>query len=834
MFPEKFLRFRAMRPIDDVEQIALLEEIIENAKYEHLSSDHDRFFYLTHIRDRIGKLKQEAVSVEGLIKATDDLERENTEILSGIKPELKKYATEKARGEKQVGKLRDLADAYRRYLDACYQRGFYDFSDMITYVGEVLETDSDIRATLAERYQYVMLDEFQDMSGAQNRVIDAILSEAETPNVMAVGDDDQSIYRFQGASLENLFHFSKRYEGTKFIVLTENYRSTDAILRLAEKSVSNNQERIGRYVPNIVKSLNSHRSNEGAEVRVTAYANPLEEKAVILRDVRRLLSAGTAPEEIAVLTRTNRETQEWAAFLAANGIGVESKASADALSSEAVTLALDLLEVVSDPGVAEEKVIRLARSGIFDIDPADVLKINRALYKMNYTRKDRLKFLDAVADAELLADMGVKNVEKLSEFYSKIAAAAPENVQLYEDFKRIFESVGFLDFVEKRGSFPDLEDVFTLFETAKDWSGSNPLLTVAGFLKKIGYYRKYSLSLPSKRLSEIPNRVKVLTAHQSKGLEYEAVFMSNLCDGNWGGRRNVDQLRLPPGAVLKDGSAAIAGDPEEEERRLFFVGITRAKAVLHLSYAESDGKKMKIASQFLTELSVEPGRNADPVNYAEVVAADLRPTALFASEMTDGEEAYVREFLANYRLSPSDLSKFLEDPKLFLRDSIFKYPFEDNEYTVFGKTYHRALELFYLSWKKDGKEPGIEQLLSDFERALKQEVLPPDLREKLLKKGREGLGGWYAIHAGKLEMPLELEYNFYPRNIVFEGVPLTGKIDKIELLSSGADEVRLVDYKTGRAKSLNEVKGLTANGDGKYFRQLLFYKLLFELDPSLS
>lgn len=166
--------------------------------------------------------------------------------------------------------------------------------------------------------------------------------------------------------------------------------------------------------------------------------------------MRRLLAEGVVPEEIAVLTRTNRETQEWAAFLAANGIGVESKASADALSSEAVTLALDLLEVVSDPGVSEEKVIRLARSGIFDIDPADVLKINRALYKMNYVRKDRLKFLDAVSDPELLIDIGVGNPVKFSDFYAKIAAAAPENVQLYEDFKRIFESVGFLEFVEKR------------------------------------------------------------------------------------------------------------------------------------------------------------------------------------------------------------------------------------------------------------------------------------------------------------------------------------------------------------------------------------------------
>jgi DNA helicase-2/ATP-dependent DNA helicase PcrA len=376
--------------------------------------------------------------------------------------------------------------------------------------------------------------------------------------------------------------------------------------------------------------------------------------------------------------------------------------------------------------------------------------------------------------------------------------------------------------------------VFTLFETAKSWSQANPSLTVAGFLKRIGYYRKYSLSLPSKRLSELPGRVKVLTAHQSKGLEYEAVFIPGISEGNWGGRRNVDQLRLPSGAVLKDGSASIAADAEEEERRLFFVGITRAKAKLFLSYCESDGNKMKIASQFLTELGIEPSRNLEAVDYARVIAAELRPTALFASEMTEGEEAYVREFLQNYRLSPSDLSKFLEDPKLFLRDSIFKYPFEDNEYTVFGKTYHRALELFYLSWKKEGREPGIEPLLSDFERALKQEILPPEIREKLLKKGREGLAGWYAIHAGKLEIPLELEYNFYPRNVVFDGIPLTGKIDKIELVPGSADEVRLVDYKTGRAKSLNEVKGLTANSDGKYFRQLLFYKLLFELDASLS
>lgn len=835
MYPEKFLRFRAMTMLDDIEQISIFEKIIESSKFEFLYSDYDKFHYLRDIRDRIGKLKQEAVSPEALESATDDLGRRYAEELSTIKPTLKKHETTAASQKRHVGKLRELADAYRKYLAECYERGLYDYADMIGYVGEVLATDGDLRATLAERYQFVMLDEFQDMNGAQNRIIDAILSETDSPNVMCVGDDDQSIYRFQGASLENLFAFSTRYPNPKFVVLTENYRSIDAVLRLAEKSVSHNGERIGNHVEGIVKHLNSNRSDEGAEVSIRAFANPLEEKAVVLRDVRRYLAEGVPPEEIAILTRTNAETEEWAAFLSGNGIGVESKASANALSSEYVSLATDVLEVVSDPGASEDRVIRLARSGMFDLEPSDVLVLNRALYKLNYTRKDRLKFLDAAANAELLADMGLKHPEKFVAFHAAIAECAPRNVRLYEDMKRIFESLAFVAYVESHGTFADLEDVFTLFDTAKAWDARDERLTVSGFLKRIGYYRTYGLPLVSKRVSEIPNRVKVLTAHQSKGLEYEAVFLPNLAEKVWGNRNKADQLKLPDGLGLKFTAAPSSDAAEQDERRLFFVGITRAKSKLSLSYAESDGEKPgnRVASMFLTELGVEPSRNGDPVNYSEVIASELRPNVMARSEMTAGEEAYVREFLANYRLSPSDLNKFLEDPKTFLRDSIFKYPFEDNEFTVFGKTYHRALELFYLSWKKEGRQPGLDRLAADFDRALRQEVLTPEIREKLLKKGHEGLEGWYAEHVGKLEIPLELEYNFYPRGIVFDGVPLTGKIDKIELRYPDSDEVRLVDYKTGRPKSLNEVKGETKNGDGKYFRQLLFYKLLFELDSGL-
>jgi DNA helicase-2/ATP-dependent DNA helicase PcrA len=834
LFPEKFLSFRAMRPIDEVEQIALLEEILEAARYESLTSDHDRFFYLPAVRDRIGKLKQEAVTPQAFDASIDALEAEYAETLSEIDPKLKKFATEKSRQEKHLGKLRDLSDAYKKYLVLCFERGYYDFSDMIEFVGRALESDADLRATLAERYQFVMLDEFQDMSGSQNRIIDGILSAAERPNVMAVGDDDQSIYRFQGASLENLFHFSKRYADTRFIVLEENYRSTDVILRLAEKSIANNTERIGRYVPSIVKKLHANHSGIGSECTVTAYHNPLEEKAAVLTKIRKLIAEGSPASEVAILSRTNREASDWAYFLESNGVPAESKNAGNALENPFVTLALDLVEVVAFPGASEEKTVRLLRSGLFATSAVDVLRINRGLHKINYVRKDRMRILDLLCEEGVLSDLGVIDSAPFLELYSKIAEAAPKNEGLYEDFKRILDLADFVAFVEREGGFSDLESVFTLLSTVKEWSRTDPSSTIAGFLKKLGYFRKYSLNLPTERLSEVPGSVKCLTAHQSKGLEYGTVFFTGLSDGNWGGRRNVDQLRLPPGAVLKDGSESIAANPEEEERRLFFVAMTRAKTKLFLSYHEGEGNKEKIASVFLTELGTEPARNAETLDYAKIVAAESKPKFTLSKDLSKEEEAYIADFLSGYRLSPSDLSKFSEDPALFLRDTVFKYPFEDNEYTVFGKTYHRALELFYLEWKKTGSEAPVEKLVADFERALRAEVLSHESREKLLKKGREGLAGWYAAHVGTFGIPLELEYNFYPRNILFEGIPLTGKIDKIELVAPGSSGVRLVDYKTGRIKSLNEIKGLTANADGKYFKQLLFYKLLFELDTSMT
>jgi DNA helicase-2/ATP-dependent DNA helicase PcrA len=181
---------------------------------------------------------------------------EYVEELSEIKPTLKKYENTRVKQEKHINKLNDLViffDEYNKYLR---ERSLYDFNDMINFVLEKFEQDYELKAHYAEKYQFIMLDEYQDTNNAQNKIIDLILSVSEDePNIMTVGDDDQSIYRFQGANIENMLDFSTKYKNTNFIVLENNYRSNQQILNIAELLINNNNESLSNKISSINKKL---------------------------------------------------------------------------------------------------------------------------------------------------------------------------------------------------------------------------------------------------------------------------------------------------------------------------------------------------------------------------------------------------------------------------------------------------------------------------------------------------------------------------------------------------------------------------------------------------
>jgi len=848
-FPEKFLEYRAFNTIDDITQIELLEEIIDSGNYEALSSQYDKYHYLKSIKDRISKLKQEWIGVPEFVQIIEKQTEDYKEALHEINPKLKKYALEEEKQAKHIAKLIELNDIYGRYLSALNEKWLYDFSDMIDFVLRKLRQDESLRLYYSMQYQFIMIDEYQDTNNAQNEIIDLILSESDDKNIMVVGDDDQSIYRFQWANLENMLHFSQKYENTKFVVLRENYRSEQSILDIATESIINNKSRITNYIKWLSKELHANKKYDTKPELIITNSD-IEEKAYILQQIKKHLNEWCNIEEIAIIVRTNSEVESFTDFLQSNWVTVDSKLKSNIFKSKYINLLLDLIEVVENPYSNEAKLINILRSDLSGINRLDTLIVLRKLYSINYkwTNKKVFElisdnvFLESISKVqdnqqslfeEELSDnkleQKISSTEGFEFFTTRILNCQTElSSNFYLTFKKILEEFSFIDFVEKSWKFSDLEDLFTLLNYVKELVTHDREFSTKSFLKKISYYDKYSLVMTRNILKSNISWVNVMTAHQSKWLEFETVFMPSLYLWNWGSRRVIEKIKLPFW-VIGSNLTEWMTDENEEERRLFFVALTRAKKDLILSVPNSIDNKVKLHSEFLQEIKLAP-KIAKDISLTNVVINEFK-SINFDSLINKEEELYIKEFLKNYKLSASDLNKFLKDPRMFLRDVIFKYPFEDNEFTIFGKVYHKTLEYFYLEYKNSWVVPELSFLENKFSWLLGKEILSQDDCDKLLEKWIEWLRWWYNYKA-EFKLPLELEYNFRSRNIVFEWIPLTGKIDKIEQVTG--NEVVLIDYKTGKTKSVNEIKWATTNWDGNYFRQLLFYKIMFDLDSNIN
>lgn len=853
MFPEKFLKFRALRPIDEIEALEILEQVIDWGDFKALRSDYDKYFYIRSIKDRISKLKQEWIMPGDFAPIIDLQRRKYDEELSLVDPKLKKYTLLKEKQERHILKLEELDIMYRDYSEKCQKMWVYDFSDMIDFVLKTFKEDEDLRYFFAEKYQFVMVDEYQDTNNAQNSIIDLMMQVSDNRNILVVWDDDQSIYRFQWANLENMLQFPSKYPDTKFVVLTENYRSTQKILDLATKSISFSSSRIVDHIESLDKTLNSNNSFV-SEPELFSLSSDLEEKSLLLLKIKEFEDAWIPKEEIAIIVRTNKEVKEYSDLLRSNWIEIQSKSSSNILESKFTKLLISLVRMVADPYSSDTELADLLRSGLWDISRVDVIRVLRKLSTVNYTKKQKVKIFDFLLDSEMLDSLVQKNDENnnqqtlfsdsikwwlrdfSADWFRQMIDAIKDCQEMLESwfysfFKFCIDRVAYLDFVSANWNFSDLQDLYTLLEVIKTWNESDKNFNVQSFLKKLSYYLKYSIEIQRWSYGSKAAWVNIMTAHQSKWLEYEAVIIPGLVLGNWWSRRVVDHLSLPYSVIWWTLAEQITKDEsEDEERRLFFVALTRAKTRLTLTFPCAVSQKLKIQSQFVQELGLDTIVPTD-IDTESVIMNEMK--APFLSQKLDNEEElYITEFLKKYKLSPSDLNKFIEDPKMFLRDVIFKYPFEDNEFTIFWKVYHKTLEYFYLEYKNTWVPPWEKFLESRFKYLLSKEILTPEEQGRLENKGIQWLYWWYLNNVSTFNLPLELEYDFRPRWIILDWVPLTWKIDKIELIWD--DKVSLVDYKTGRPKSENELLWKTQWSDWKYYRQLLFYKIMFDLDNALS
>jgi len=845
-FPEKFLHYKAWILIDEVDSIELLKNILDEEiskkNIEVLTNDYDKYIYLKDIKNCIQTLKQEWVSFLEFENIILQQEKKYVEELSEIKPTLKKFKKVKLNQEKHIKKLKELNYLYKIYQNRLFLEEKYDFSDMINFVVSVFEIDEELRYHYAEKFQFIMLDEFQDTNNAQNKIIDLILSVwEEQPNILVVWDDDQSIYRFQWANIENMLDFSFKYKDTKVIVLENNYRSTQPILDLCSALIENNAERLTKKISWLQKKLISNNmklKNIYIKPTLALLNTKDEEKVYLLNEVKQKLQNWIKPEEIAIIVRNNKEVEELSIFFTQNNISVVSKLNTDILKNDYVNFILKYLNCLDNPFTNNEYFIDIVRSSIVWLNQIDIFKFNKDLYNKNYSRKIPLSFYDEFCQIEKskIDFLDKKNLIAFRDNFEDLRQKL-NNTNFLEFFSYFIDKIWVIPYIEKYGNFDDIQDIFSLFNKIKSFLEINPSLKLKDILTKFDLYKIYNYSIPRQILKKPKSWINILTAHGSKWLEYEIVYIPGLYSWNWDWKKISDKLKLPIWIVwiwLQWES-----QPIEEERRLFFVACSRAKKELHFSFPSQIDNKLKLQSVFLAEVS--PYFENIEIKIEDNLFKRFVINELVNNKLLNYSKAefdYIEEFLQNYKLSPTDLNVFLENPMIFLQNVVFKYPFVDNDATIFWKIYHRVLELFYLKYKENKVLPKVSYLTSTFELLLKKEILSPKSYEKLLEKWIIWLKGFYEIYKNNIREIVALEYNFRSKWLQFENIPLTWKIDKIEIIMQ-PQTVALVDYKTGKPKSLAEIKWLDNNwnkkpNEWKYFRQLLFYKLLCELDNEFN
>lgn len=820
-YAEYFPNIIGSEHIIEVDQIKLLKEIIEELPLKDLRPFNNHYLYLYDVRSSISSLKREAIDAEEFKKivSEDELNFENTPDLyydSGAhKGKMKgKYQDI----QKDIVKNKELSKIYSTYEALLISRHLYDYDDMIMEVLKALSLSDDLLLRLQEEHQYILVDEHQDTNRAQNKILELLANFHDNPNIFVVGDEKQAIFRFQGASLENFYYFKHLYPKAKFVVLEENYRSTQPILDSAHSLLAG---------PKPLKS----QSTTGEKIRLFPFSTEIVENFFVASDIKKKIDSGVQPQEIAVLYRENNDAKSIAEALGKVGVPFVVESNENILFDEGIRKIILLLRAVNDFG-DQRSFIEAMHIDFWKIDPFDIYRLLR------YVEVNRTNIFEALKDDDTLINLGIDTWSAMRSFYESIKrwAVTSKNESLLYLLEHVIRSSGYLQSVIKSDDpIGNMEKINGLFEEIREFVESHRRATLNDLIEHFNLLEEHKLSLKKSQLASGIRGVRLMTAHRSKGLEFDFVYIIRAYDGKWGNKRNMTKLELPKriysvsdGNLSKDIASEF--DENDDERRLFFVALTRARKGVTISYAKEAGKKEKTQSLFVSEINQElidfgdsSPYEASSGKYFETILSE-RAGKIISIKDKD----LIKEIIDAKGISATDLNNYLTCPWRYFYNGLFRLPEAPQKHLMYGNAMHGALKDLFDKLKRDGREAlSKDYLISQFRHYLNREPLTEKELAETLEKGKQSLSGYFDLYAPIWLQNVFTEFDI--RGVILEeSIMIKGRIDKIELLDGSSNTVNVVDYKTGRPKTRNEIEGETQNSEGNIKRQLVFYQLLLD------
>ena len=754
--------------------------------------------------------------------------------------------------EEKIKKWMAVEDVYEKYNAKMYEAGLYDFDDMIFKVGRELEKNEGLRNELEERFQYIMIDEFQDTSDSQfNLVLNltkSLVNEGR-PNVLAVGDDDQAIFKFQGAELDNITKFIKSYKEVKLVTLDKNYRSTQNILDEARKLITKIGDRLETRYPEINKEIKAEnekliKAHKG-EIVEKNFDNIHSEFNFVAKEIESLIKKGVNPEEISVISRTHKNLKNLASIFNEYKIPYSYEKEENVFDKEPIREIITLVEFAESglENIKEELLPEILSYKFWGLDRIEVWKIGEVvrqgeislgefgervyikpswlkvmLESQNEKVKGIAKFLiELVSDAKSLPLLhlidkivGTREWEVNHEYDD--GEEGEKEINFISPFKGYY--FGKENFDHNKPEYLDfLFALRTFIGSLREYKGGDTLY--ARDLKDFVAIYENNKNLTLSTISPFATSEKAVvlqTAHKSKGLEYEYIFILNSDENEWNGRKGVNKIGLPINLPL------LPSDDDISDRvRLYYVAMTRAK---HTLYITNNKEKF---SMLLTEKEEKEKNEIDD---------DLIKT-LYPVEkkiFLEDEKALLKRVLEDYKMPVTHIINFLNigkiGPEKFLEQNLLRFPQAMSPSSVYGTAIHEAIQNYYLYKKKYEKNPDFDRVISFFKNALNRGALSKIEYEKYYNSGVKNLEIFIQSLEKQKELgQIEVEVNFANEGVQIKDVPATGKIDKLVLNGNSAV---VTDFKTGKSfRDWND-------GDSNYDKiklhffeyQLAFYALL--------
>ncbi|TWR30536.1 ATP-dependent helicase [Mucilaginibacter pallidiroseus] len=850
-----------LEALSDLESAMMFRELVDAFPNDHLLKRFtgDIYYDAPRLKALFSTMKRENWT-EDLIAAAvkdyiDDLPNREEFIYkrpnakAGIKVgDLKQKDIDKV--TESMDKLLAAVGEYKNYTAKMKALGRYDYDDMIIWVLKAFRENEEILRRYQERYQYILVDEFQDTSGSQNELLRFLLNYWDTPNVFVVGDDDQSIFKFQGANMKNILDFAGDYVNTLHtVVLKHNYRSNQHILDISRALINNNRERLTNQLKLDKNLRSSHPRFDSLTVEpiIKEYENPSQELVDVAMQIKELIDEGTQPGEIAVVYRNHSQVEELLHFLETQDIAVNTKRKIDILTTPFGEKIINILRYLAaeldSPYSGDDLLFTILHYDFFDIPPIEIAKASIAVAAANFSSTSKseartsirryITELKVAAQQDLFSQQSATQTMKflMGDIESLLESAVSETLQQF--FQHVIAKMGILKYIIQQ---PDkgthMQMLTSFFDFLKDESRKNPEIKLHELINTIDLMKKNGIRMELNKVIFSDNGINFLTAHGSKGLEYEHVFFIGCDKKTWDSKGRNSGFAYPD-TLTHSASDDIA--QKEESRRLFYVALTRAKQCLHISYASKDknGKDQE-ASQFVGEILADTHLQVKHPKVTEDQMVDFIATQFSEADKPVVQlldHNYINQLLQNYTLSVTHLSNYLDCPLRFYFQCLIRVPSGKSPSATFGQAVHWALNKAFRKLPLyDGEFMPTEDFMQEFRwyMSRNRDSFTKEEFKRRVDYGEKILPPYYQQNVAQWNKVAQTERSI--KNIEVAGVPIKGNLDKIEF---NGKQVNVVDYKTGRVRNAKD-KLMRPTPDhetgGDYWRQAVFYKILIDND----